>query len=168
MNLQQINTLDKQTFVQSLGSIFEHSPWVAERVYDQRPFATLEALHQQMLTVMQQADKDEQKRLILSHPELAGSAARSGQLTRDSRNEQAGAGLDHCSAEELARLQSLNARYRDKFGFPFIIAVKGLNRYDIMDAMEQRLAHDTQQEFVTCLDEIGKIAGFRLQQLIAD
>ena len=168
MTLQQLNTLDKDAFVQTLGAIFEHSPWVAERAYAERPFASLQDLNQKMFGQVKRADVEQQKQLILSHPELAGREARAGELTSDSQNEQAGAGLDRCSAEELTRLQALNARYREKFGFPFIIAVKGLSRYDIMEAMERRLLHSKAREFDACLSEIGKIGFFRLQQLISE
>ncbi len=166
MTLQQLNALDKDAFLLALGAIYEHSPWVAERAYTARPFTSLQDLHQKMFNVVKRADVTQQAELIRRHPELAGREAHAGTLTHDSRHEQSDAGLDRCSTEELARLQSLNARYREKFGFPFIIAVKGLTRYDIMDAMQQRLAHTTACEFNRCLDEIGKIAFFRLQQLI--
>ncbi len=168
MNLQQINSRNKADFVHTLGAIFEHSPWVAERAFAARPFESVEDLHQKMLDEVKRANVEQQKQLIISHPELAGREARAGELTLDSQKEQAGAGLDRCSAEELAQLQTLNTRYHEKFGFPFIIAVKGLTRYDIMDAMAQRLLHSPAREFDTCLNEIGKIGYFRLQQMITD
>jgi 2-oxo-4-hydroxy-4-carboxy-5-ureidoimidazoline decarboxylase len=166
MTLQQLNALDQTDFVQLLGAIFEHSPWIAERAFAARPFESIADLHQKMFDVVKRASTEQQKQLILNHPELAGRAARAGELTRDSRQEQAGAGLNRCSADELARLQLLNARYREKFGFPFIVAVKGLTRCDIMNAMERRLLHSQAREFATSLDEIGNIALVRLQQLI--
>ncbi len=168
MTLQQLNALDKTRFVQTLGGIFEHSPWVAERVYAERPFSSPEDLQQKMFKLVLAADRATQTELILSHPELAGRAAQAGELTPDSAAEQAGAGLNHCSAEELQRLQSLNARYREKFGFPFIIAVKGLTREDILHAIEQRLENDPEQEFHSCLEQIGRIASLRLQALMSD
>lgn len=168
MKLQQLNVLDKDEFVQTLGAVFEYSPWVAELVFPARPFTSIDDLHQKMRAEVKRASVEQQQQLILSHPELAGREAHDGELTDDSKNEQAGAGLDRCSADELARLLSLNAQYREQFGFPFIIAVKGLTRYDIMDAMERRLQHARDAEFATCLDEIGKIAYFRLRQLLTE
>src|SRR5690606_36677491 len=100
----------------------------------------------------------EQLALITAHPELAGKEAAAGTLTSDSTSEQRGAGLDQCSPAELQRLRNLNAAYRARFGFPFVIAVKGRNRYQIMDAIEQRLHNEQGVEFDTCLDQIGQIA----------
>lgn len=165
-SLQQLSGLDQAGFTRQLADIFEHSPWVPERAWAHRPFATLEQLHQQMVSVVRQASMAEQKALINAHPELAGKEARAGALTASSTQEQRGAGLDQCSPDELQRLQSLNQRYREKFGFPFIIAVKGRDRYQIMDAIETRLANPPDIEFHTCLDEIAQIARFRLAALI--
>ena len=118
------------------------------------------------LAVVDAASRDEQLGLIQAHPELAGKEAAAGTLTQASTGEQRGAGLDQCSAAELARLRSLNARYRERFGFPFVVAVKGLSRYQIMDAVEARLTHDRATEFETCLAQIGRIARFRLDALL--
>src|SRR5690625_2949194 len=117
-NLAWLSSLGLSAFVQYLGDTFEHSPWVAERVWPRRPFSSLQALHQQMVDVVHHASKAEQRALIMAHPELAGKEARSGGLTHASAQEQRGAGLDQCSADELQRLRTLNARYREKFGFP--------------------------------------------------
>ena len=153
-------------FVAALADIFEHSPWIPERAWAQRPFASVDALHAALLVVLAEADPAEQLALICAHPELAGKEAAAGTLTQASTGEQRGAGLDQCSAAELARLRSLNARYRERFGFPFVIAVKGLSRYQIMDAVEARLTHDRATEFETCLAQIGRIARFRLDALL--
>lgn len=166
MQLSQLSGLDQQPFTRCLAGIFEHSPWVAERTWAFRPFATLDALHARMTSVVAQASHAEQRTLIMAHPELAGKQAREGTLTPASNQEQRGAGLDQCSPDELRRLRDLNARYRQKFGFPFIIAVKGRDRHQIMDAIERRLAHTADQEFQTCLNEIAQIARFRLDALI--
>lgn len=166
LTLAQLSDLDQAAFTRQLADIFEHSPWVAERVWEHRPFPTLDALHQQMVDIVGQASDSEKRALILAHPELAGKQAQSGTLTPSSAQEQRGAGLDQCSPEELHRLRTLNTRYQDKFGFPFIIAVKGRDRYQIMDAIEHRLAQSSDIEFQTCLDEIAQIARFRLQALI--
>ena len=167
LTVADLSQLGQADFVAQLGDIFEHSPWVAERAWSARPFASLDALHAAMVAAVDAAAETEQLALIRAHPDLAGKEAAAGTLTAASTGEQRGAGLDQCSAEELARLRRLNAQYRERFGFPFVIAVKGLSRYQIMDAVEARLAHDRADEFRACLTEIGKIARFRLDALLA-
>jgi 2-oxo-4-hydroxy-4-carboxy-5-ureidoimidazoline decarboxylase len=152
----------QEIFVRELGGVYEHSPWIAERAWKQQPFTSVEELHAALVSVVTQASASEQLALICAHPELAGKEAEEGSLTAASTHEQRGAGLDQCSREELARLRSLNAEYRSKFGFPFVIAVKGLSRYAIMDAMQSRLGNTQQSEFQVCLEQIFKIAKFRL------
>lgn len=164
--LATLSALPQAEFTTRLADIFEHSPWIPERAWAQRPFASVDALHAALLVVLAEADPAEQLALICAHPELAGKEAAAGTLTQASTGEQRGAGLDQCSAAELARLRSLNARYRERFGFPFVIAVKGLSRYQIMDAVEARLTHDRATEFETCLAQIGRIARFRLDALL--
>lgn len=163
--VKQLCALNQADFTASLAHIFEHSPWIAERAWHKRPFATLDDLHQAMVKVVHDADASEQLALIQAHPELAGKEAASGTLTDASATEQQGAGLDQCSPDELARLRQLNHDYHTRFGFPFIIAVKGLSRYDIMDALASRLHNDAATEQFTCLTEISKIARFRLDAL---
>lgn len=163
MTLNELSELPQAEFTQTLGAIFEHSPWIPERAWVARPFASVDALHRAMVDVMMQADPAEQLALIAAHPELAGREAAAGRLTDASTNEQRGAGLDQCTAEELARLRRLNAAYRERFGFPFVIAVKGRSRHQIMDIMAERLQHDHDTEFTTCLDQIAQIARFRLE-----
>lgn len=166
LNLIELSALDQATFTHRLADIFEHSPWVAQRSWAHRPFGSLDALHRCMVDVVNQASGPEQHALIMAHPELAGKQAQAGTLTASSTQEQRGAGLDQCSPDELLRLQVLNSRYRDAFGFPFIIAVKGRDRDQIMDAMELRLTHSPDTEFQTCLHEIAQIARFRLEALL--
>lgn len=158
--------MDRDAFVASLGGIYEHSPWVAERAWHARPFGCRDTLHAAMQDAVAAASRDEQLALIRAHPELAGRLAVAGELTDASRSEQAGAGLDRCTPEEFARMQALNAAYREKFDFPFIVAVRGLTRAHIIAQMEKRLANTAEQEFGACLAEIGRIAGFRLHDLI--
>lgn len=167
MTLHELSSLTQAEFSRELGSIFEHSPWIPERAWAARPFADVDALHQAMMRVVREAGPAEQLALIAAHPELAGKEAAEGTLTNDSTSEQRGAGLDQCSPEELRRLRGLNAAYRQQFGFPFVIAVKGRSRYQIMDAIEQRLRNDRETEFDTCLDQIGQIARFRLDARFA-
>ena len=166
MTLNELSALPQAEFTQALGAIFEHSPWIAERAWTARPFDTIDALHRAMVDVVQQADPARQLALITAHPELAGREAAAGTLTQASTSEQRGAGLDQCSPGELVRLRGLNAAYRERFGFPFVIAVKGRSRYEIMDAIEARLENDRDTEFAACLDQIGQIARFRLDALL--
>ncbi len=164
--LAALSALPQADFVSRLADIFEHSPWIPERAWPARPFASIDALHAAMLAVLEAASDEEKLGLICAHPELAGKEASAGTLTVASTGEQRGAGLDQCSADELQRLRGLNAAYRARFGFPFVIAVKGLSRYQIMDAVEARLAHDRDTEFAACLTQIGRIARFRLDALL--
>lgn len=163
-----LNAMDQAEFTACLGDIYEHSPWVAQRAWAARPFASLAALQQAMADVLAAASRAEQLALIRAHPELAGKAAVRGELTADSKREQAGAGLDQCSAEQFAALTRLNQAYGERFGFPFVIAVRGLGRQDIIAALEHRLAQTPAQEFAEALAQIDRIAGFRLQAKIAE
>lgn len=162
------STLDRDTFIQTFADIYEHSPWVAERVFESgvdTELDNVEGLHQCMAEVLWAANHDAQLALINAHPDLAGKAAVRGELTAASTQEQAGAGIHLCSADEFARFTALNDAYKAKFGFPFIKAVKGSNRHEILAAFEARLHNTPEQEFKTALDEINKIALFRLQAL---
>lgn len=163
--IDDINNSDESTFVEMLGGIFEHSPWVASAVVDSRPFASREALHTAMVAAMRAAPEARRMDLLCQHPELAGKEAEAGTLTDASRREQAGAGLNACTADELTRIATNNRNYSDKFGFPFIIAVTGLDKQQIIAAMEERLAHDFEQEFATALIEVEKIARIRIDKL---
>jgi 2-oxo-4-hydroxy-4-carboxy-5-ureidoimidazoline decarboxylase len=155
----------RQAFVGELNGIYEHSPWIADKAWDQQPFANIDDLHLALMSVVQNASKDEQLGLICAHPELAGKEAEEGSLTTASTFEQQGAGLNQCSRDELQQLRTLNAQYRSKFGFPCVIAVKGLTRYQIMDSIQARLANSQETEFRDCLEQIYKIAKFRLDAL---
>jgi 2-oxo-4-hydroxy-4-carboxy-5-ureidoimidazoline decarboxylase len=166
MTLAEVNAIDRDAFVAALGAIFEHSPWVAERVFGERPFASVGALHAAMLAVVDRAIDGEKQRLLRAHPELSGKAAIRGELTADSHREQSGAGLHECSPAEFARLGELNAGYTSKFGFPFIIAVKGLGRQDILREFARRLRNDHATERAENLAQVGRIARFRLEALI--
>lgn len=164
--LTAINKLSRSAFVGLLGSIYEHSPWVAESAYQQRPFDTVQKLHKTMLDIVQASSMDDRLALIRNHPELAGREADEGTLTNDSQKEQSRAGLNQCSAEELAQLRGLNKSYLVKFGFPFVVAVSGLNKHRIIAAMQLRLQNDPDTEFNTSINEIGKIGQIRLDALI--
>ena len=164
--LASLNQYSKDQFVESLGGIFEHSPWVADLVYEDRPFETIGQLQQTMLEAVRHSPEMQRMALICSHPELAGKEAAAGTLTEDSRQEQSRAGLDQCTAEDLAQLQSLNRAYRKNFEFPFVIAVTGLNKAQIIAALESRLKNSFTVEFDASIAEIGKISMIRLNTLI--
>lgn len=161
-----LSAAPKKEFVAALGGIFEHTPWIAERAYERRPFASVDALHAAMLGVLAAAPREAKLALICAHPELAGKEAVAGKMTADSVGEQASAGLDRCSPDELARLRAGNAAYREKFGFPFVMAVTGRSRQEILAALAERSGNTREAEFARCLDEIGKIARRRLDALI--
>jgi 2-oxo-4-hydroxy-4-carboxy-5-ureidoimidazoline decarboxylase len=166
MKLSELNRVERAAFVAALGDIFEHSPWVAERAFGDRPFASIGALHAAMLAAVDRAIASEQMCLLRAHPELAGKAAPRGQLTPASTSEQSGAGLHQCSPEEFARLTELNERYTAKFGFPFIIAVKGLDRGAILREFARRVELDPASEQAEAIRQIGKIARHRLEALV--
>ena len=168
MTLAALNAMDRTAFVAALGGIFEHSPWVAARAFAARPFGSVDALHQAMVGAMHTASRDEQLALIRAHPELAGRAMVRRELTADSTSEQAGAGLTRCSPDELARLTELNARYHAKFGFPFILAVKGRDRAGVIAELARRLERDPAAEFAEALAQIARIAGLRLAEKLPD
>lgn len=167
VSVQHINALDESAFTQLLGGIYEHSPWVARRSWPHRPFASLVHLQATMAQVLDSATPDERLGVIKAHPELSGKAAVHTDLTDASRSEQKGAGLDQCSPAEFAQLQEGNRVYGGKFGFPFIIAVKGLGRADIIAALHRRCSHSRDEEIAEAVTQIHRIAAFRLAEKIS-
>ena len=159
--------MNADDFVQRYGGIYEHSPWVAERVNLLLEDATpdTELLVRLMADCVDNASVDTQLELIRAHPDLAGKAQVAGELTADSTEEQSKAGLDQCTADEFEKFQSLNDSYKEKFGFPFIMAVRESNRSQILDAFASRLDNDNNAEFEAALQEIHKIARLRLTAL---
>jgi len=154
---------ERAVFVARYGGIYEHSSWVAERAWDLLDGSSTDADIASTLARCVDAASDAEKlRLIRAHPDLAGRAAVRGELTEESTDEQASAGIDQCTADEFARFQELNDRYKDKFGFPFVMAVRGSKRHAILAAFEERLLNDPQTEFERALSEIHKIARLRL------
>ena len=166
MRLAELNALEPTRFVVTLAGVFEHSPWIAAAACDRRPFDSIDALHAAMVEIVQGAPADAQLALLRAHPELASKAAMRGELTAESSQEQAEAGLTCCTAAEFARLYALNRAYDARFGFPFIIAVKGLSRTEILARCAERLERDPASEFATALAEVARIARFRLEALI--
>ncbi|MES3025934.1 MAG: allantoate amidohydrolase [Pseudomonadota bacterium] len=169
--LQHLNGLDAAAFVDTLRGIYEHSPWIPERAAVKRPFASAAALKLALQEVVATASVDEQLGLIRAHPELAGKAAIAGELTQESTVEQARSGLNLCSASEYATLHQLNAEYNAKFGFPFILAVKGpdgngLTRAAVIDTFTRRLKNQRAGEMAECLRQIHRIAELRINDLL--
>jgi OHCU decarboxylase len=160
--------MPRETFVSRFGGVYEHSPWIAEAVFDRglTPAEdTAAGLASAMAKVLAEANDEAKLALIRAHPDLAGRAAIAGELTQASRSEQAGAGLDRCTPEEYRRFQELNDTYKRKFGFPFILAVAGKTRHDILAAFEKRIGSERDAELRTALAEIDKIARIRLEAL---
>jgi 2-oxo-4-hydroxy-4-carboxy-5-ureidoimidazoline decarboxylase len=165
--IAQLNTMPVAEFVHVLGGIYEHSPWFAETAAVQRPFANAAALAEALRNAVDQAGEAAQLKLVRAHPELAGKAAVRGELTAESTREQSGAGLNLCTPEEFDRLQSLNARYNEKFGFPFILAVRGYDRHGIIAEFARRVENSPEVELQTCINQIHRIAQFRLDDLVS-
>lgn len=167
--LAQLNAASREDFVAQLGAIFEHSPWVADRAYERRPFAARDALLAAMVAAVDEAGPERQLALLRAHPELAGRAAARGEIAPLSVGEQRGSGLiDGAPPDELARLRALNEAYAEKFGFPFIIAVRGLDRAAILDTLARRLGNTPESEFAEALRQVARIAGFRLAAAISE
>ena len=166
VTLDHLNRSAPGSFVEALGHLFEHSPWVAEETYAKRPFAGLEELHQALCDTMRAAPLSRQLALIRAHPDLAGRLAQAGQLTADSTREQAAAGLDRLSGAEAAEISRLNDAYKARFGFPFVICAR-LNAKDaILASMRARVASTPEAELSTALGEIAKIARLRLLEAV--
>jgi 2-oxo-4-hydroxy-4-carboxy-5-ureidoimidazoline decarboxylase len=164
--LDQLNKASPQDFVATLGGIFEHSPWVAERAAAKRPFSNARGLLDAMTTAVKSATHDERLALLRAHPDLAGKAARAGTLTRDSSAEQASARLDQLSEREYESFQDFNANYQKKHGMPFIICVRRHTKDSILKQFAKRIDGSAEQEFETALEEVFRIAALRLDQVI--
>lgn len=164
--LAALNAADRAAFTAALGHLFEHSPWVAEETWPQRPFASAEALHAALCATMRGATRDRQMALIRAHPDLAGRLAQQKKLTAESTREQASAGLDQLTEVELADFTARNDTYKAKFGFPFIICARLNAKAAILSAMQVRVGNPPDAEFATALGEIEKIAWLRLQDVL--
>ena len=162
VTLDQLNQGDDTAFIASLGDVFENSPWLVERASAKRPFASLDALLATLMDIMTEASEDEKLVLIRAHPDLAGKAARAGDLTDHSTREQASAGLDRLSDAEFDRFNRLNDAYRAAFGFPFIIAVLDHTKDSILAAFETRLENNKTTEIDEAIRNIGRIVSLRV------
>lgn len=166
LDLAALNAMDRDRFVATLGPTFENAPWIAQAAWARRPFASLDALHAAMLDIVRQAPDDLQLAFLCGHPELAGREAQAGTMTAESVGEQGSAGLHALSREELAEIQRLNRNYRERHGFPFIIAVRRSTKQQIFEAMRLRTARDTAAERREALALIGLITRDRIDALV--
>ena len=155
-------------FVAGLGDVFEHAPWVAERAAAGRPYPTVAALHDALMQAVRDAPSATQLAFVRGHPELAGKLARAGAMTEASKCEQGGLGLDRLNDEEFARFERLNAAYRERFGFPFIIAVRRHTRASVLAEFERRLKNDPATELAAALAEIAEMTRLRLDAKVRD
>lgn len=161
LDLNDINNLDKPAFVHKLGFVFEHSPWVADAAWYHRPFSSLTELHQAMISAVEHAEWSKKLDLIEAHPDLAGKV----HMTKESQKEQSSAGLDQLSEAESKEFLELNKAYTEKFRIPFIVAVKENTKDEIKDALKERLMNNRETEINTALQEIYKIARYRLEDI---
>jgi OHCU decarboxylase len=169
MKLQNASAPDLAAFVERYGDVYEHSPWVAEQAYrDIRNLADAAAIAEVFAACVDAISDDAKLALIRAHPDLAGRAAVRGDLTADSTDEQASAGIDRCTPEEFRRFEQCNVQYKEKFGFPFVMAVRNSNRHEILAAFQRRISNSHDAEFAQAIAEIHKIARLRLEKLFAE
>jgi 2-oxo-4-hydroxy-4-carboxy-5-ureidoimidazoline decarboxylase len=166
VDIAPINAMDRAAFVQKFGGIFENSPWVAEKAWEKRPFASLDDMHAAMVAVAKNAPVTKQLALLQSHPDLAGKEAQAGTMTASSVAEQASVGLNALSHADMVHISDLNAAYKKKFGFPFIIAVLMHTKEGILFEFNRRLQNDTQTEFANDLQNVYIITRLRLNKLL--
>lgn len=165
---QQPTDFDRDRFIETFGGVYEHSSWIAEQVWDSgldSSHNSVEGLQNAMIEAIEGGGYDPKLALLCAHPDLAGKLAVSGNLTEESTGEQSSAGLDQCSPDEFAAFQSLNTRYKEKFGFPFILAVKGRSRAEILENFHHRVELDPLDEFEEAMSQVHQIARLRLNDL---
>lgn len=166
LTIDAINRLDGPAFVAAFGDVAEHAPWVAEEAARRRPFADREAMIAAFAEAVARAPEERRLALLNAHPDLAGRAALAGEMTGDSVREQAGAGLDALTADEMARFTDLNGRYRATFGIPFIYAVRGATKHDILAAFEARIGRAPADEIAAAVEQVARIMRFRLEDRV--
>jgi len=162
--INKINNLSKAEFAQMFGNIFENAIWIAKKLYEKKPFKNFEDLYKQMLSIFETTNKQNKLRILNSHPDLADKT-RIGLLTEDSNKEQNNAGLDRCSEKEFEEFKNLNIKYKKKFGFPFIYAVKGKSKTEILNNFKERVKCDISDEFNQAIKQIKKIATLRINEI---
>ena len=162
--INKIHNLTKNEFIEVFGNVFENTNWIAEKLYTQKPFENFEDLSQKMLNIFENIDKEKKLEILNSHPNLADKT-KIGLLTQDSSKEQNIAGLDKCSEEEFNEFKKLNMKYKEKFGFPFIYAIKGKSKNEILNNFKERVAYDINVEFIEATKQVKKIASLRINEI---
>ena len=156
------NKLNKSEFLSTFGNVFEKTEWIAEKCYDSKPYNNVQELVNKMIEIFENSIKEKHLEILNSHPDLAVKK----KLTKESENEQANANLNQCTNEEFEEFNKLNEKYKKKFGFPFIIAVKGKNKNEILNIFRQRITNNINLEFEEAKKQVKKIATFRLSEII--
>ncbi len=161
-SIDKVNKLSKSDFISIFGNVFEKTEWIAQKSYDLKPYKNFEELFSKMIEVFENIEKEKHLEILNAHPNLAVEK----KLTRDSKNEQKNASLNQCTEKEFLEFKKLNEEYKKKFGFPFIIAVKGKNKEEILNSFRQRIANNINLEFIEAKKQVKKIAIFRLSEII--
>tara|TARA_B100000579_G_scaffold121590_1_gene97852 strand:+ start:377 stop:871 length:495 start_codon:yes stop_codon:yes gene_type:complete len=161
-SINKVNKLNKSDFISIFGNVFEKTEWIAERVFDYLPYKNFDNLLLKFFKIYNESNKESIIKILNSHPELVVEQ----KLTNDSKKEQKGAGLNECSKEEVEEFKKLNLNYKKKFGFPFIIAVKGKNKNDILSYFRTRIKNSFDEEFIEAKKQVGEIATFRFKEII--
>jgi len=161
-SIDKFNKLSKPEFISIFGNVFEKTEWIAERCYDSKPYNNVDELFLKMMEIFEKTEKEKQLEILNAHPNLAIEK----KLTKDSKNEQKNASLNQCNDEEFIEFKKLNEEYKKKFGFPFIIAVKGKNKEEILNSFRQRITNNINLEFEEAKKQVKKIASFRLTEII--
>ena len=161
-SIDKVNKLNKSDFISIFGNVFEKTEWIAQKSYDLKPYKNFEELFSKMMEVFENIEKEKHLEILNAHPNLAVEK----KLTRDSKNEQKNASLNQCTEKEFLEFKKLNEEYKKKFGFPFIIAVKGKNKEEILNSFRQRIANNINLEFIEAKKQVKKIAIFRLSEII--
>ena len=160
--VDKVNNLRKSDFISIFGNVFEKTQWIAEKAYDSKPYKNFEELFSKMMEIFENSKKERHLEILNAHPDLAVEK----KLTEDSKNEQKNASLNQCTDEEFVEFRKLNNQYKKKFGFPFIIAVKGKNKDEILNSFRQRITNNINLEFEEAKKQVKKIASFRLSEII--
>ena len=161
-SIDKVNNLGKSDFISIFANVFEKTQWIAEKTYNSKPYKNFEELFSKMMEIFEHSKKERHLEILNAHPDLAVEK----KLTEDSRNEQKNASLNQCTDEELVEFRKLNNEYKKKFGFPFIVAVKGKNKEEILNSFRQRITNNINLEFEEAKKQVKKIASFRLSEII--
>ena len=161
-SIDKVNKLNKSDFISIFGNVFEKTEWIAQKSYDSKPYKNFEELFSKMVEIFENSNKESHIKILNAHPDLAIEK----RLTEDSKNEQQNASLNQCTNEEFLEFKKLNEEYKKKFGFPFITAVKGKNKEEILNSFRQRITNNINLEFEEAKKQVKKIANFRLSEII--